>query len=590
MGLLVLFIVVLALISLKTPTTDSMSSSVTLPVPSFKVNPLKYAIMIDAGSSGSRVQIYVWSSQSRNSREPLKISFLKDKLTGGDVFMKITPGLSSMSSKPSFASNYIEPLLDFAAKHVPEQEHSSTSLYILATAGMRMLAKDTQDKILEDLRQDIPKKYKFYFEPSNFAVITGKEEGIYSWIALNDLTHKLEVKVPPVKPVTIHLEGKKIVTRERTIGMLEMGGASTQIAFEVTSKRDLDLLKRRQGLSSIDELKDVLIEVNLASDPEDGEKTYLLYVKTFLGLGANEARDRYWKQLLKNYLNSLNASTMASPVGQHPLLSDPCMNPSVRETKTFVIQPKLNQMMNDSIKLDIQGTGNYTECNIRLKEMLDGKKEDMAVCSVRISDCPVTDLSKTRVSFEGTEFYGFSEFFYSTDDVYHLGGKYDYEKVLEATKKHCSFGWYSMPSHYDIKSYPRADEQRLRTQCFKGSYMMSFLHEGLSMPKTYSAFTTVHEIEGNIAQWTLGALILMKSAASRKSHPQEFVSDFQIKKSTSSFMIHLLVFICIIVVIVFTVIYLRLHRFFPLNGKKRRKDSSLSSEDQVPLWTEEEAC
>lgn len=539
--------------------------------------------MIDAGSSGSRVQIYTWSSISAESRELLKIQFLKDE-SGNDVFTKITPGLSSTSSNPSFASDYIEPLLDFAAKHIPEREHDSTPLYILATAGMRLLDKDNQEKILADLRQDIPKKYKFHFEPSHFAVITGKEEGIYSWIALNYLTHKLEVHDPLQKPATIHLEGKKVVTRERTIGMLEMGGASTQIAFEITSKRDLDLLKRRQGLSSIDELKDVLIEVNLATDPEDWEKTYLLYVKTFLGLGANEARERHWKQLLNNYLSTLNATTLAGSVG-HPLISDPCMNPSVRETKTFQIKPKLNQILNDSITFDIQGTGKYDDCTIMLKDMLDVKKEDPTVCSIRIAECPVTDLSKTRVSFHGTEFYGFSEFFYSTDDVYHLGGNYDHKQVLEATKKHCSFGWYSMPRHYDIKSHPRADDERLRTQCFKGSYIMSFLHDGLKMPETYSSFKTVHEIEGNQAQWTLGALILMKSTAARKNHPLEFKSDFQINKS-SSFLIHVSVFVFIVVILVLIVVFFRLHRYSSISSqRKRRKDSNY--DDKVPLWSEE---
>lgn len=507
MAFLLLFLIMIALIPIKTPTSMT--------------NAVKYAVMIDAGSSGSRVQIYVWSSH--------KIRFLKDRVTGEDVFMKITPGLSSTSRDPDFASEYIDPLLDFAAKHIPQEEHSSTLLYILATAGMRMLEKEVQESILDDLRHDIPKKYNFNCDPSNFAVITGKEEGIYSWIALNDMTHKFKVKeISPVNAVTIDLDESKTVTRERTIGMLEMGGASTQIAFEVTTKRDLDLLRQE------DDLKDVLVKVNLASEDED--KTYLLYVKTFLGLGANEARDRHWKLLFKK------------TNGRHELF-DPCMNPSLRET--FAMKP--NQFVNDSILLQIQGTGNYEECSLLLKELLAVKES---------SECPVTDLSRTQVSFEGTEFYAFSEFFYSTDDVYHLGGKYYYDKVTEANKRHCSLDWNSMSSHYSLESHPRADDERLRTQCFKGSFLQEFLHQGLKMPKTYSNLTTVDQIEGNTAQFTLGALIFLQSSASRNSlimMPHQYLSEHL----TTQF------FICILVLVALTVIYLRIHCSFPVKRKER---------------------
>ena len=49
------------------------------------------------------------------------------------------PGLSDLANNPSQASEYLQPLLDYAAKHIPTEKHRESPLYIMATAGMRML-------------------------------------------------------------------------------------------------------------------------------------------------------------------------------------------------------------------------------------------------------------------------------------------------------------------------------------------------------------------------------------------------------------------------------------------------------------------
>ena len=86
-------------------------------------------------------------------------------------------GISSLVDHPSQASSYLEPLLDFAAQQIPSDKHMETPLYILATAGMRMLSLADQESILDDLRVDIPLKYNFHFFSSHVEVITGKQEG-----------------------------------------------------------------------------------------------------------------------------------------------------------------------------------------------------------------------------------------------------------------------------------------------------------------------------------------------------------------------------------------------------------------------------
>ena len=93
-------------------------------------------------------------------------------------------GIATFADKPWNATDYIHPLLDYASSHVPKSKHRETPVFILATAGMRMIPKPKQNAILDDLRVNIPKRYNFHLSPSQVEVISGKQEG---WYARNNL-------------------------------------------------------------------------------------------------------------------------------------------------------------------------------------------------------------------------------------------------------------------------------------------------------------------------------------------------------------------------------------------------------------------
>jgi hypothetical protein len=168
-----------------------------------------YVVMIDAGSSGSRVYVYQYklpfsiSTQNKNlennskddiiySNDPsadiLHVAVAED-VNHNPIVRKQEPGLSSFHKHPSDAFSSIEPLLSFAAENIPPQLHATTPVYIMATAGLRLISESSRSAILDNLRAGLKRwaaQKKFQFTSDDQAdMITGEQEGLYGWIALN---------------------------------------------------------------------------------------------------------------------------------------------------------------------------------------------------------------------------------------------------------------------------------------------------------------------------------------------------------------------------------------------------------------------
>lgn len=197
---------------------------------------VNYGIVVDCGSSGSRIFVYCWPRHNGNPHDLLDIRQMRDK-NRKPVVMKIKPGISEFATSPEKVSDYISPLLSFAAEHVPRAKHKETPLYILCTAGMRVLPESQQKAILEDLLTDIPVHYDFLFSDSHAEVISGKQEGVYAWIGINFVLGRFEhIEEDDEAVVEVNIPGSEsseAIVRKRTAGVLDMGGVSTQIAYEV---------------------------------------------------------------------------------------------------------------------------------------------------------------------------------------------------------------------------------------------------------------------------------------------------------------------------------------------------------------------
>jgi Golgi nucleoside diphosphatase len=137
---------------------------------------VQYALMIDAGSTGSRIHVYKF----HNCFEAPTLEH--------ETFEQVKPGLSSYATSPEEAAKSLDALLDVAVAEIPKELQSCTPLAVKATAGLRLLGEAQSRAILEAVEKRIHAKYPFPLPASDGVIIMdGKDEGVYAWITTNYL-------------------------------------------------------------------------------------------------------------------------------------------------------------------------------------------------------------------------------------------------------------------------------------------------------------------------------------------------------------------------------------------------------------------
>ncbi|XP_068777111.1 ectonucleoside triphosphate diphosphohydrolase 4 isoform X6 [Struthio camelus] len=487
---------------------------------------LNYGIVVDCGSSGSRIFVYCWPRHNGNPHDLLDIKQMRDK-NRKPVVMKIKPGISEFASSPEKVSDYISPLLSFAAEHVPPAKHKETPLYILCTAGMRILPESQQKAILEDLLTDIPVHFDFLFSDSHAEVISGKQEGVYAWIGINFVLGRFEHTDDEDEAVVeVHVPGsenKEAIFRKRTVGILDMGGVSTQIAYEVPKTEEV--------------AKNLLAEFNLGCDAHQTEHVYRVYVATFLGFGGNAARQRYEDSLFTSaiFRNRLLGKQIGM-TSDSPYL-DPCL--------PLDAQDEVRQ--NGQI-MYLRGTGDFDMCREIIQPFMNKTNE---------TQTSLNGVYQPAVHFQNSEFYGFSEFYYCTEDVLRMGGDYNAAKFTKAAKDYCATKWSVLRERFDRGLYAsHADLHRLNN------------------------LKTALQVYDKEVQWTLGAILYRTRFLPLRDIQQEnFRGSHSHWRSFSFVYNHYLFFVCFLIVLLSILLYLlRLRR---IHRRMLRNNSSTS------LWIEE---
>ncbi|KAJ8700432.1 Golgi apyrase [Pleurotus ostreatus] len=106
----------------------------------------RFGIVVDAGSSGSRLQIYSWTDprlvqSEKGTRIPNSLPKVDKGTKDGEGWVsRIQPGISSHADDPETVALHLAPLLNHARETIPPSLHHETPLFLLATAGMRLLS------------------------------------------------------------------------------------------------------------------------------------------------------------------------------------------------------------------------------------------------------------------------------------------------------------------------------------------------------------------------------------------------------------------------------------------------------------------
>lgn len=168
----------------------------------------QYAVIFDAGSTGSRVHVFRFSDN-------LNLSKIGDDF---EYFQAVKPGLSSYASDPEAAAESIKPLLMNAEATVPTELQSETPIKLGATAGLRLLSGDAPEQILEAVRALIKNESSFEYKAEWVTVLQGSDEAAYLWAAIN------------------YLLGRAGKAYTETVATIDMGGGSMQMTYAVSDE------------------------------------------------------------------------------------------------------------------------------------------------------------------------------------------------------------------------------------------------------------------------------------------------------------------------------------------------------------------
>lgn len=294
-----------------------------------------------------------------------------------------------------------------------------------ATAGMRLLelySPSISQNVYHLIRQYFNQSGFLYENESQVQTISGKDEALNAWITANFLDNNFH--------------------NNKTRGILDLGGASTQISFVPTNAS--------QSLETIN-----LFGVN-----------YTSYSQSFLCYGVDQANLVYQTNLLKSSDRSHNISAACLPKGFSTIIlsseiyKSPCGSGSIN---------------NESIKIDptnytLIGESDYEKCRKEIKFIFNSQKK----CQTGEDSC-----SFKSVEFPSTkeiDFYGISVFFYTiqaSNTLFNSTFDFDIEAFKNVSKTLCSLSYEDL-LRLD-KLYSANLYEFLNRLCFQNLYIIELL-------------------------------------------------------------------------------------------------------------------
>ncbi|KAF2838146.1 hypothetical protein M501DRAFT_1005008 [Patellaria atrata CBS 101060] len=445
-----------------TKCTRSYSSSKPL---------IQYALMVDAGSTGSRIHVYKFNNCGPTPELESEVFEQTAKKEGGS-------GLSSYKGDAEGAAKSLDVLLDVAVKNVPDKLKKCTPIAVKATAGLRKLGPEMSDQILKAVRHRLETVYPFPVlseEAGGVEVMDGKDEGVYAWITANYLLGK--IGGPDHTP---------------TAAVFDLGGGSTQIVFEPT-------FKDAKGGGMPQKLAEGDHKYSLSF----GGREFTLYQHSYLGYGLMEARSHLHKEIIQNlYTQDPSGAWKSRPI------SNPCIAPGM--SKEVEVPLDAGHPLGTSITVNMTGpsTASPAQCRGHAEKILQKDAEcKLAPCAFNGVHQP--SLEKT---FAREDVYLFS-YFYDRTAPLGMPESFTLAELKDLAHRVCqgegSGAW-------DVFASVEGALEELRDRpdtCLDLNFMVALLHTGYEMPISREV-RIAKKIKGNELGWCLGASLPLLSQES----------------------------------------------------------------------------
>ncbi|KAJ2582459.1 Guanosine-diphosphatase [Coemansia sp. RSA 1694] len=412
---------------------------------------LQYVLMVDAGSTGSRIHVY-------------KFNYCKNHpMLEDEIFQQIKPGLSSFDDDANGAAHSLDGLMEAALKGVPESLRACTPIAVKATAGLRMLGADKSDRILKAIEDRLVKDYPFKLIPkSPVEIMEGKDEGIYAWITVN------------------YLLGTLGNSEHKTAATFDLGGGSTQIVFEPRFE-NWDPVKGGPQLAPGEHRYEMGY----------GGQNYTLYQHSYLGYGLNEARKKIKIMIAQEASDSGKLSV------EHP-----CFPAGFREeiaVNKGTSQVTIKGAMKDSL------TDSKAALDACYKEVRKVLNKD-APCSQQ--PCSFNGVYQPALdkTFAENPFYIFSYFY---DRTYPLGVRDEFKlsDIKALTEKVCKHDITLFESKKQQEEVGAENHY-----CMDLSFQYALLRDGVGMPEDRVVRST-RKIKDAETGWCLGASLAVLDQA-----------------------------------------------------------------------------
>lgn len=431
---------------------------------------IQYALMIDAGSTGSRIHVYRFNNCGPTPELENEDFMMTTPKEGGS-------GLSSYKSDAEGAAKSLDPLMEVAMKNVPDKLKGCTPIAVKATAGLRKLGPEMSDAILKAVRARLETVYPFPLvsdAKGGVEVMDGKDEGVYAWITTNYLLGK--IGGPDKTP---------------TAAVFDLGGGSTQIVFQPTFPQ-----------AANGGLPEEMAEGDHKYSLSFGGRDFTLYQHSYLGYGLMEARNNLHRVVVQGVHDNHPDSKAWL---QKPVLN-PCLAPG--SSKMITVPMGANHVLGEEVSVNMTGptTASPAQCRALAEKTLKKEQEcKLAPCAFNGVHQP--SLEKT---FAREDVYLFS-YFYDRTQPLGMPESFTLRELKDLTARVCAGGdaWKVFETvHGAIAEL----EDRPET-CLDLNFMVALLHSGYEMPIDREV-KIAKKIKGNELGWCLGASLPLLSQES----------------------------------------------------------------------------